>query len=83
MKELSNLCRLTCISLLILVGFHKTHLILLENMLLIPLYFNFNIWYSNQNFTTSSCIPRDEKCEGIKNRPLNFYQIRALAALMI
>ena len=60
-----------------------THLILLENMLLIPLYFNFNIWYSNQNFTTSSCIPRDEKCEGIKNMPLNFYQIRALAALMI
>ena len=77
MNELSNLCRLTCISLLILV------VILLENMLLIPLYFNFNIWYSNQNFTTSSCIPRDEKCEGIKNRPLNFYQIRALAALMI
>ena len=60
-----------------------THLILLENVLPIPLYFNFNVWYSNQNLTTLLCIPRDEKCEGIKNIPLNFYQIRALAALMI
>ena len=34
-------------------------------------------------FDYFTCIPRDEKCEGIKNRPLNFYQIRALAALMI
>ena len=58
-------------------------LILLENMLLIPLYYNFNIWYSNQNLTTSPCILRDRKCEGIENRPLNFYQIGALAALMI
>ena len=34
-------------------------------------------------FDYFTCIPRDEKCEGIKNIPLNFYQIRALAALMI
>ena len=47
------------------------------------LYFDFDIWYSNKHLTTSPCIPRDEKCEGIKNGPLNFYQIRALAALMI
>ena len=57
--------------------------ILLEIMLLISPYYNYNIWYSNWHFTISPCIPRDEKCEGIKNRPLNFYQIRALAALMI
>ena len=54
-----------------------------DEMLLISPYFNFDILYSNRHFTISSCIPRDEKCEGIKNRPLNFYQIRALAALMI
>ena len=56
---------------------------LFENMLLMSLYFDFDIWYSNKHLTTSPCIPRDEKCEGIKNGPLNFYQIRALAALMI
>ena len=56
---------------------------LFENMLLMSPCFDLDIWYSNKHLTTSPCIPRDEKCEGIKNGPLNFYQIRALAALMI